>query len=352
MRAYELYGIGDLRMVEREKPSLKEDQALVRVKAAGICGSDIPRIYKNGTYHFPTVPGHEFSGVVERTGSGAQAGLRGKRVGVFPLIPCRSCGNCVAEDYELCRNYDYLGSRSDGGFSQYVAVPVWNLIELPDEVSFETGAMLEPAAVARHALTRLALERAHSLAIWGAGPVGLLMAQWARILGVERVFLIVNKPEQKEMALRVGIRDCCLNGSENAQEWLLERTEGTGPDAAVEGTGRPEALEDCLRCVRPKGQILAVGNPAGDMTLTRDAYWQVLRKQLRICGTWNSRFKTSGEDDWKETILALAEGRLEAEPLITHLLPFDRLEQGLLMMRDKTEYFCKVMIKDQDCEYE
>ena len=114
MRAYELHGVNDLRREDIEKPEIPSGWVLVQVKASGICSSDIPRIFTNGTYHFPTIPGHEFSGVVAAYGEGVPEERVGKRVGIFPLIPCRTCPQCRQKKYEMCEHYDYLGSRRDG----------------------------------------------------------------------------------------------------------------------------------------------------------------------------------------------------------------------------------------------
>ena len=178
MKAHVLYGINDLRFEDVDKPVPKRDEVLLKVENVGICGSDIPRIYETGAHRHPLVPGHEFAGTIceegecavdlfsasgnfnnsrmMRDGQIATAKtLVGKRVGVFPLIPCGECGPCKSRQYEMCRNYNYLGSRCDGAFAEYVCVPAKNLIELPDNVSFEDAAMLEPTAVAAHAIRRL-----------------------------------------------------------------------------------------------------------------------------------------------------------------------------------------------------
>lgn len=152
MKAYVLEGIGQLVYKDVQIPQLGADEVLVEVMNAGICGSDIPRIFKTGTYHFPTVPGHEFAGIVRQAASKNNNYLIGKRVGVFPLMPCMKCEQCKKKAYEMCQSYNYLGSRTDGGFAEYAAVPAWNLIELPPKVSFEDAAMLEPAGVALHAI--------------------------------------------------------------------------------------------------------------------------------------------------------------------------------------------------------
>ena len=141
MRAYELHGVNDLRREDIEKPEIPSGWVLVQVKASGICSSDIPRIFTNGTYHFPTIPGHEFSGVVAAYGEGVPEERVGKRVGIFPLIPCRTCPQCRQKKYEMCEHYDYLGSRRDGGFAEYVAVPDWNLMELPENVSMRQAIL-------------------------------------------------------------------------------------------------------------------------------------------------------------------------------------------------------------------
>ena len=142
MKAWVLEDVGDIQYKEAAKPHISENEVLVAVKAAGICGSYIPRIYQTGAHQMPLIPGHEFAGQVVQTGENADAKWRNKRVGIFPLIPCWKCIACIKGQYELCRNYSYLGSRRDGGFAEYVAVPERNLIELPENVSYEEAAML------------------------------------------------------------------------------------------------------------------------------------------------------------------------------------------------------------------
>ena len=186
MKAWVLHGINEIRLETVELPALESGQALVAVKAAGICGSDIPRIYRTGAHRHPLIPGHEFSGVVESVGKETDSAWLGKRVGVFPLIPCGACGPCIKGQYEMCRNYGYLGSRRDGGFAEYVAVPAENLIELPDCVSFEEAAMLEPMAVAVHAVRRVLPEESRA----ESGPTGAVNASGQTTHGESR------KPEQ------------------------------------------------------------------------------------------------------------------------------------------------------------
>lgn len=344
MKAYVLHGIGNLSLEEVLVPKLERNRVLVEVKAAGVCGSDIPRIFETGTYHFPTIPGHEFSGIVRETENMEYAGLIGKKVGVFPLIPCKMCESCRENKFELCRHYDYLGSRSDGGFAEFVSVPVWNLMLLPEKISFEEAAMLEPISVAQHAVRQTECGLGDHVAIFGPGTIGLLMAQWFRLQGASKVYLIGTREEQGRLAEKLGFPLFFNSRKGNAVSWLMDQTEGVGVDIAVEGVGSSRVLEQCLRCAAPSGKILTVGNPKGDVLLPKDAYWMLLRKQLKMYGTWNSSYGDTRKNDWIISAEALSEGQLKAEELITHSLPFEKLLEGLEIMKDKSVFSNKVMI--------
>ena len=155
MKAWVLHNIGNITLDEVTIPRPAAGEVLLKVRAAGICGSDIPRIYDTGAHSMPLIPGHEFAGEVVAVGEGVNDSWIGKRTGVFPLIPCRKCRPCSERRYEMCRGYSYLGSRRDGGFAEYVVVPEWNRIELAANVSYEEAAMSEPMAVAVHAIRRV-----------------------------------------------------------------------------------------------------------------------------------------------------------------------------------------------------
>lgn len=345
MKAYVLNGVGQLDLMEVDKPELKGGEVLLEVKAAGICGSDIPRIFVNGTYHFPTIPGHEFAGIVRKVKDVKHQPLIGKRMGVFPLIPCMQCEPCRRKQYEMCMHYDYLGSRRDGGFAEYVAVPVRNLIELPDTISFEAAAMLEPSSVGIHALRRIDFEDIHSATVLGIGTIGMLIAQWLRILGVADIYLVGTNDKQRELEEGLGF-DHFYNTREcDAVQHILKATGGNGTDLVVECTGFNDVLEECLDLAKRGGKVLLVGNPHGDMNLGRDVYWKILRKQLQLSGTWNSSFiPEEAEDDWTRTLDAMQQGLLQPEKQITHRLEFDELAHGLQIMKNKSEYFNKVML--------
>ncbi|MCF0127916.1 MAG: alcohol dehydrogenase catalytic domain-containing protein, partial [Pseudobutyrivibrio sp.] len=274
MKAYNLHGIGDFRFEEVDKPEIKSDVVLVKVKACGICGSDVPRVYKNGTYHFPTIIGHEFSGQVEETGSDVDPKWKGKSVGIFPLVPCMKCACCKDKKYEMCSDYNYLGSRTDGGFAEYVAVPEWNLMELPDAVTYEQAAMLEPMAVAVHAIRQSgALENVSkdaSVVVAGLGTIGLLVVMFLKEAGFKNIMGVGNKDFQKKCFVELGFQEeqFCNVKNQSAADFILNRTDKAGCQVFFECVGNNETLNLGLQALAPGGFLQLVGNPAGDMNLS------------------------------------------------------------------------------------
>lgn len=345
MKAYVVKENGKLEYTDVAKPQIKDDEALVKVMSTGICGSDIPRIYNGGAYFYPLVCGHEFSGVVEEVGAKADPELKGKRVGVFPLLPCHNCDQCRRGKYELCRKYGYLGSRQDGGFAEYVAVPAWNLIEIPEGVGFDAGAMMEPMCVAVHAMRRGKFNKEDKIVIFGSGTIGLLMMMFLLEAGYKNVFAVGNKDMQKNKAVELGLQadDFCDSRTENVNEWIKEKTDGAGANVLFECVGRNETVSQCLQNAAYEANVVFVGNPASDIQIAKKDWWIILRRQLRITGTWNSSYTHDEDDDWHYVLKRLESGTIDPKPLITHKLPFEDLGRGFELMRDRSEEFIKVM---------
>lgn len=345
MKAYVLEDIGRLIYKDVPTPQLRKNEVLVEAINAGICGSDIPRIFQTGTYHFPTIPGHEFAGIVRRAGAEKHEYLVGRRVGVFPLIPCMECGQCQKKAYEMCQAYNYLGSRTDGGFAEYVAVPAWNLIEIPDSVSLEDAAMLEPACVALHAIRQADLAHVTSAAVYGCGTIGILVLQWLAAMGVKNLYAVGTRGEQQE--LLSGVADCvfCNCREQDPVDFIVGQTDQAGADLVFECVGVRDSVNNAVASARAGGQLVFVGNPAGDMELEKQVYWKILRRQLTIYGTWNSSFTKEEDDDWHTTVKAVQEGKIHPSAQITHRFSFDALSEGLAAMRDRTVFTNKVMIE-------
>lgn len=333
MKAYKLYNVSDLRYCDCEIPLIPDDWALVKVKAAGICSSDIPRIFKKGTYHFPTIPGHEFSGVVCEVSNKKNNSLVGKRVGVFPLIPCRNCESCKIGNYETCENYDYIGSRRDGGFAEYVAAPVWNIVTLDDGISFEAAAMLEPASVAIHAVKAAEIKMRERVAIIGTGTIGFIAAQFIKNVYDVNVSIIGRNNTKRMMAENIfGIN------------YILESDDLYGQfDVVIEAVGSAETVNQAIKYSSVGGTVVLMGNPVGDIQFLQDNYWQILRKQITIKGTWNSSYEKNKPSDWTDAVEAILSGKIKPEKLITHSFMQQDLKEGLELMHVHKEAYCKVM---------
>ena len=348
MKACVLHGIGDLRYEDVPRPVPKSGEVLIKIMASGICGSDIGRVFVKGTYHFPTIPGHEFSGRIVEAGEGVDPKLIGRKTTVFPLLPCMICPACQIGEYGQCRNYNYFGSRCDGGFAEYIAVPVWNLVLVPESVSFEEAAMTEPSAVAIHALRQAGVEIGDQVLILGAGPIGLMLGKWAQIWGAQKVILIDIDDKKIAFARDMGFEYACNSQKTDPDAWVMKQTNDRGADLAIEGTGVSAGLEQCLKSTRAFGRIVAMGNPADEMKLSQKAYWELLRKQLTIKGTWNSSYVSLPKNDWTLAIQMMERKSLDVMPFITHRLSLNEVPGALEMMRDHTEFYNKVMYVEEE----
>jgi len=345
MKAWVLHDINNFILEDVETPSPGDNEVLLRVRAVGICGSDIPRIYKNGTYSYPLIPGHEFSGEVVLCGNDVPGEWMGHRAGVFPLIPCGECLPCRKKQYEMCRHYSYLGSRRAGGFAEYVTVPVDNLLRLPENVSFEEAAMLEPMGVAVHAMRRVHPAKTDVIAICGLGTIGLLLLMFLKESGVKKILVIGNKDFQKQHVMKLGIAedDYCDIRVQDVDLWLKEKTENKGADVFFECVGKNDTVSLAVRSAAPAGRVMLMGNPYSDMKLDRDTYWKILRNQLIVTGSWNSSFTNDEEDDWHYVLRLLEEKSVSPTEIISHRFGIEDLEKGFHIMRDKSEDYVKIM---------
>lgn len=343
MKAWVLEDINNMTLKEIDKPKLTFGDTLIKVKSAGICGSDIPRAYKSGAHKMPLTIGHEFAGEVV-CAPGPKAHWMGKRVGIFPLIPCRKCAPCLSRHYEMCRDYNYIGSRCDGAFAEYVVVPGTNLIELPDNVTYRQAAMLEPMAVAVHAMRGVAIDSQSTILICGMGTIGLMLLMFLlEKYDAHNIFVIGNKDFQKETAISLGLAtEHFLDSRDGAI--LTAKLAAINPDIYFECVGKNETIMQGVDITKPGGQVMLVGNPASDINLPQHVYWKILRNQLTLRGTWNSSFTNSPDDDWHYVLDAISNNRINPEPLITHEYDIDNLDKGFTLMRDKTKDYIKVMM--------
>lgn len=329
MKAARLHKIGDFRCDEIPVPVPHGDELLIKVGACGICGSDLPRVFVHGTSSgkYPLTIGHEFAGEVVQVGETADASLIGKRGAIFPLIPCRTCNSCVMGSYAMCEHYDYLGSRSDGGFAEYCLVPsAWHLIQ-SDGADMETLAMTEPACVAQHAVRHARVEAGQFVVVFGAGPIGIMAARWAEIFGAD-VLLVDVAADKVTFARQKGFH--AINSrTENVVEAVRRLNHGRLADAAIEGTGFGDVINTCVECVRPCGTISLLGNPSNDAIIPLSIHSMMLRKEVTMVGVWNSSRAPYPVSEWSYTVQMMDKGKFVCADLITDRLSLEELPQTM-----------------------
>ncbi len=328
MKTARLHAIGDFRVDEMPVPVPTGEQLLLRVGACGVCGSDIPRIFELGTskQKYPLTLGHEFGGEIVAAGETADPSLVGRRGAVFPCIPCRKCGPCLSGDYAMCLDYDYLGSRSDGGFAEYCLIPSdWHFVESKNpDLPEEALAMVEPCTVAQHAVRKSGLWPGGSILIFGAGPIGLMAARWAKLFGAGAVALVDVLEEKLAFGRERGFT--VFNSlTDDIDAAFRELSGGRPADAVIEGTGTGAALNQAVDCARTFGTVVLLGNPHKDTLLTLRRHSAILRKELLLRGVWNSRYSETPINEWRYTVEMLDSGQMEVLDLVTHRSGIDGL---------------------------
>lgn len=346
MDAAVLHAPGDLR-VERVKvpDNLGSDEVLVKVRAAGICGSDLDRVMKSGTYKFPTIPGHEFCGEIEETGSLASNFRKSDRVVVAPLMPCYKCEHCQKGNYGQCDSYNFLGSRTDGGFAQYVKVPVKNLILLPECISYTEGASVEPAAVTLHGMRNAGIEVGDTVAVLGCGAIGLFAVQFARIMGATKVIAVDIAEDKLSLAGGVGA-DILVNAlTTDPVAAIKEITCGRGVEVAIETAGVSLTQEQCLRAAKKTGRVLYLGTAHRDVVIPPKTFECIVRNELKIVGAWNSYSAPFPGVEWRSVLDYMVSGSLVVKPLITHLFDLKYAPEVFKDLSERKYPFNKVIFE-------
>ncbi|MEK0286020.1 galactitol-1-phosphate 5-dehydrogenase [Caldifermentibacillus hisashii] len=346
MKAARLHEIGNFTCDEIEKPTPTGDELLIKISACGICGSDIPRVFELGTSKkiYPLTLGHEFSGTVVEVGDSKNDYLLGKTGAVFPLIPCGKCDFCITGNYAQCSDYDYLGSRSDGGFAEYCLIPSkWHLIFSNNpSTTGESLAMVEPATVAQHAIRKSKLKAGETVVIIGAGPIGIIAARWAEIFGAQNVVLIDINDEKVLFARERGFT--VINSkNEDCVSFVKKLTDGKGAEVVIEGTGSSDGLNNAINIVRTFGRITLLGNPNKDTLIKLKNHSSLLRKEITLKGVWNSYYSNLSVNEWRYTVDMLDKERLFVSDLITHKSNLEKLPELFSKIYNHDITICKAL---------
>jgi L-iditol 2-dehydrogenase len=317
VRAAVMHRPGDIRVEEVEKPSVRPGHALVRVAACGVCGSDIPRMLSKGAHVMPLICGHEFAGFVEALGNGVEGFSVGELVTVPPLIPCLKCDQCMRGHPSRCLDYDYFGSRRDGAYAEFVGVPATNLVKVPQTMDPTAASLVDPAAIAIHAIWQGELKAGQNAAVVGCGPIGLFAIQWMKLMGARNIVAIDIAEDKLEMARTAGATHTLLSGQPDAD---LPRCH-----LIVEAAGHPSAINQAVQLAGPGGHVVFIGIPTADVALTNRSFSHFLRQEVSLHGAWNSFSGPFPGDEWTAAIDKLATGALRWDFMITHDLPLEAL---------------------------
>lgn len=343
MKAVRLYAVGDLRVEEVEIPKINENQVLVKVMTVGVCGSDIPRVNYYGAHVSPITIGHEFSGEIVKLGSKVESYSIGEKITVAPLIPCNECEWCLKGEYSLCNKYDYYGSRRDGAMAQYVAVEQTSLLKIPDRVSYEDAATIDPCANAMHALIRGEFKAGDTVCVYGSGPIGLYAIQCAKVLGAKKVIAVDVLDEKLEIASKMGA-DYVIN-SKNLDpiKAVKEFTNGNGADLVIDMSGVAFVEQQCILSANKMGRIVFLGISHKGLDLSGNVVDDILRKQLSIKGSWNSFSKPFPGNEWFKSIKLFSTGELSSKLLISHKLDLDDAPAIFKKIKQGNFYYNKIM---------
>lgn len=293
MRAAVLVRNGCIEIQEREDPTIRGDETLVRIHSVGICNSDIFRGFAGGAYHYPLVMGHEISGEIVQAGQDTRRFSSGTKVVIFPLLPCGECAGCREKRWALCQDYDFFGSRRDGGFQEYLAVPEWNLIPVPEKTEASLACLCEPIAVAVHAVKNLHLsERENTVAIIGAGIIGICAARMMRDKG-HHVTMIDRNEFKRSLCEEIGLSTVPITDASHMESEF---------DCVIEATGAVAMFHLSIQLAKQSGIVTWLGNIQNDILFEKKEISSILRKELRIQGVWNSDYQAGSNDDWGEAL--------------------------------------------------
>lgn len=328
MKAAVLRKPGVISIEDIETPKVGRGEVLVKVNYCGICGSDLHRFCSPPSDDI-IIGGHEFSGVIAEIGPGVQNWSVGRRVTVLPFAPCMQCYACTHGTPYLCRNAEYLGtgSRRPGGFAEFVSVKASQLHATPEEISDQEAALTEPLAVSLHAVLLSGITIGSSVCIIGAGPIGLLAVQCARLSGAGSIFVAQRSEPRASVARHLGA-DMVINPVKEDFPKEARRKTGGGADISFECVGSSEAFQLAIKSVRPNGRVVLVGigGPA-DFVIK-----EVVTRELEIKGSmlyWN---------EFAGSLELLKLRKINTAAIITRVVPLKDIQKtftDLLHSRDQ-----------------
>jgi L-iditol 2-dehydrogenase len=346
MKAVVLERPGTLTYQEVEQPQPGVGQALVRMQAASICGSDLLRVFHGHARVLPIILGHECAGIIEAVGAGVDSALVGQPAAIIPLVPCMKCDPCGRGLYASCRNYSFIGSRVAGGFAEYVALPAQNLLLLPLGIDLELAALIEPLSVGAHALARGGGAAGRTVGVVGVGSIGLLATLMAHYKGARSIIAIDVDDARLETAKAFGASAVFNARSGDVVEAARALT-GGGVDLALEVSGVPSAAEQAVMLARPGGDAVFVGNQPMDKMLPTSLIEHIMRYQINLHGAWMSYSAPFPGQEWQDAAAVVAQEGERLKAIISHRVTLGDVPGIFAQIHDGTLAYRKVLISPE-----
>jgi L-iditol 2-dehydrogenase len=328
---------GKIEFQEIPIPHLKENEVLIKIMRIGVCGSDIHVFHgKHPHTPYPVTQGHEVSGMIEKVGSNVTNFQKGDKVTIQPQVVCGKCHSCQNGKYHICDNLKVMGFQTTGMASEFFVTEADRVLKLPDEMTYEQGAMIEPMAVACGVFTKTVDLHGLNVIVLGAGPIGNLTAQTAKALGAKSVLITDVSDYRLEITKVVGI-DYAINP--NKQILSEEIVKAYGPDKAdliIECVGINETIDDAIANARKGTDIIIVGvfgdKPTVDLSRVQDS-------ELRLIGMLMYQTK-----EYLQAIELVQSKKVQLEPLMTKHFKFEDYEKAYRYIEEKKDKVMKVFI--------
>jgi L-iditol 2-dehydrogenase len=325
MKAAMLYGVKDLKVEDVEVPEVKDGEVLVKVKAATTCGTDL-KIFQRGyvekVIKLPTIFGHEWAGEVAEVGKGLEWPRKGMRVRAGNSAPCLHCSMCQRGKYNLCENMIWLW----GAYAEYIKVParmvLINMQGIPDGISYEEAAITEPLACVLHGVEQANVKLGDTVAIIGAGPIGLLHLLTVKKMGAGRTIMIDLVDERLGFAEKLGADATVNSGKENVETRIRELTGGYGADVAIEAIGLSATWEQALKLARKGGTVLEFGGcpPGTEIKVNAE---MLHYGELTVMGTFHTT-----PLHFRKALNLIATRTIDVRPLVTRKMKLDNIKEA------------------------
>jgi len=345
MKAAVLYGNEDIRWSDYETPRVKPGTVKVRVRAAGICGSDVPRVLHHGAHFYPIVLGHEFAGDVVEIGEGVTGLSVGDTVSGAPLVPCLSCADCLQGNYALCPHYSFIGSRQQGAFAEYVVIPAQNAVRYNPSIPYEQAALFEPSTVALHGIFLNDYQGGETVCVLGCGTIGIFTVQWAKIFGAKRIVALDIDEGRLAFAREMGADETVLATDPDHLEKALRLTAGKGYASVFETAGSTATMRAAFALAGNKAHVCFIGTPHVDLTFSPKEWESMNRKEFKLTGSWMSYSAPFPGREWDLTAHCFATGQLRFdERFIFRRFPLARASEAFELYKNPSNVHGKIML--------